>query len=117
MKKKAEEEAEAEEDGPRKTFKQEEAEMCEAKLVDLAADAIFKWLKELDEGTDRLWQRMLGDRWEEGKAMAAVERERRQKEHREKMAQIEENARKRKERDHVSLKDPEVFLDDLDPRY
>lgn len=117
MKKKAEEEAEAEEDGPRKKAKQEEAEMCQAKLVDMTADAILKWLKELDEGTDRLWQHMLGDRWEEGKAMAAVERERRQKEHREQMATIEENARKRKAGEHVSLKDPVVFLDDLDPRY
>lgn len=117
MKKKAEEEAEAEEEGPRKEFKQAEAERCQAKLVDLAADAIVKWLKEMDEGTDRLWQHMLGDQWEEGKAMAAVERERCQKEHREKMALIEENARKRKAGEHVSLKDPEVFLDDLDPRY
>lgn len=116
-KRKAKEEAEMEEDASRKKAKQEEVEEYQDKLVDLTATAIVRWCKEMDESTDLLWKNMLGDKWEEGKAMAAVERERCQREHREKMARIDENARQRKAREHVSLKDPEVFLDDLDPRY
>ena len=114
---KADEEAEAEEEGPSKKAKQEEAEILENKLIAIAAKEFVAWLKEMDEGTDRIWQATWGDRWEEAKRLGAIQRERLQKEHQEKLAIIEENARKRKAKEHVSLKDPVVFLDDLDPRY
>lgn len=110
-------EADLEEDASQKQAKKEEAEKFMDKLIDMAVKEVLDWCEEMDKGTDLIWQNMLGERWEEGKALAAVEREKCQREHREKQAMIEENARKRKAGEHVSLKDPEVFLDDLDPRY
>ena len=117
LQKKAEEEAEAEEDAPRKKAKQEEGEKYQAQLDDMAAKALNLWIQQMEQGTERLWQSMYGDDWEEAKTLGDAERARVQKELQEKAVIVEENARKRKAREHISLKDPDVFLDDLDPRY
>lgn len=116
LKQKADEDAEAEEDEPRKKVKQEEGEKLQAQLADMASKALYEWIKDMDEGTNRIWQATHGDTWEDAKRFGAMERDLLQKEHQEKVALFEESARKRKAAERVSLRDPEVFLDDLDPR-
>lgn len=88
-----------------------------AQASEMRDKAIEIWVKQMNDGTEKIYQDLYGSRWAE---MMKYEQEKLAEEQRErqlKQAQWEESARKRKEKEQVSLTGTGVYLDDFDPRY
>lgn len=76
-------------------------------------------ITQLDQGTEAIYKDLYGEHWaagmkHESEKLAVAQRERQQLN-----AEVEEMARKRKEREKelVALRGTGVYLDDVDPRY
>ena len=81
--------------------------------------ALELMIAQLDQGTEAIYKDLYGEHWAAGmkyeqEKLAIAQRERQQLN-----ADIEESARKRREREKelVSLRGTGVYLDDIDPRY
>ena len=74
-------------------------------------------IDQMQQGTVAIYKDIYGDKWEEGMKYEQQKLAERQQEHQRKQAQLEESARKRKEKEQVSLTGSGVYLDDFDPRY
>jgi chromatin structure-remodeling complex subunit RSC1/2 len=72
---------------------------------------------QLDRGTEAIYKNLYGEHWREGMKYETEKLEAAQRERRELNAEVAESARKRKEKETVSLRGTGVFLDDIDPRY
>lgn len=88
-----------------------------AQVGEMRDKAIGIWVKQMEHGTEKIYQDIYGNNWKEGmkfeqEKLASAQRERILKQ-----VQWEESARKRKEREKVSLTGTGVYLDDFDPRY
>lgn len=88
-----------------------------AQVGEMRDKAIGIWVKNMERGTVEIYKDIYGDKWEEGMKYEQEKLAEEQREHRLKQAQWEESARKRKERERVSMTGSGVYLDDLDPRY
>ncbi|KAI9830258.1 MAG: hypothetical protein M1819_005785 [Sarea resinae] len=84
--------------------------------ADLQAARIQLFLVQMQKNIDDQFKLDYGERWEEAKALNGAWVAREQEKARLKKVEREENARRLREREHISLKDPDVFLDDVDPR-
>ena len=80
-------------------------------------DALKIWTKQLQDGTDVIYQELYGQHWEEGKAFEAQLLRNTQIEAGQEQKDLETSRKRRRERSRVSLARPTVFKDDSDPRY
>lgn len=88
-----------------------------AQVGEMRDKAIEIWVKQMERSTEKIYQDIYGDQWEEGMKYEQEKLAGEQRERRLKQAQWEESARKRKEKEKVSLTGTGVYLDDFDPRY
>lgn len=88
-----------------------------AQVGEMRDKAIGIWVKQMEQSTEKIYRDLYGDEWEEGMKYGQEKLAEEQRERRLKQTQWEESARKRKEREEVSLTGTGVYLDDFDPRY
>lgn len=101
----------------RKKAKQEEGVVLAAEVRKLTGEAMELLGKDIEEGTKGLYREMLGERWEDGMEAEMKRLRDIQLEERRRLSEIEESARRAKERHMISLKGNGVYLDDIDARY
>ena len=107
-----------EEQEPRsKKLKQGEDDALAAQVKDLTGKALHLLVKDMEDGTKDLYRDMLGDKWEEGMQLDMKKLQSVQAEQRRKKSEIEENARRARDRQSVKLQGSGVYLDDVDARY
>lgn len=85
-----------------------------SEMRDRALGILFN---QMQHGTTAIYQDIYGEKWEEGMKYEQQKLAEKQQEHLLKQGQLEESARKRKEKENVSLTGNGVYLDDFDPRY
>ena len=106
-----------EEEANKKKRRLDEAMQLANRIEELKVESLVALHKQLGDGELNLWKGLYGDRWEEAREIEKARLADSQKEWKTRMEAVEESARKIKEREFVSLKNPQVFLDDIDPRY
>ncbi|KAI9879237.1 MAG: hypothetical protein M1830_009168 [Pleopsidium flavum] len=116
-KRKREQQVIEEQSSSSKKAKQEEEIALAVEVKRLTGKAMQLLGKDVEEGTKGLYRDMLGEKWEEGMGADTKRLQHIQAEERRKMSEIEENARRTKERQMTSLKGNGVYLDDVDARY
>lgn len=89
----------------------------QAQVGEMRDRALRILIDQMEQGTKATYQSIYGDKWEEGMKYEQEKLAERQREHQLKQAQLAESARKRKEKEQVSMTDSGVYLDDFDPRY
>ncbi|KAL9102278.1 MAG: hypothetical protein Q9163_002547 [Psora crenata] len=80
-------------------------------------EALGLWIHQMQAGTDRLYQDLYGQQWEEGKKYEAELLKASQTKARELQEGLEQSRQQREESRKVSLLPTGVYKDDWDPRY
>ena len=88
-------------------------------INDLTVEALWTWNEQMQEGTDRIYQSLYGEHWEEGKKYEMEKLAKAQASERKRQA---ENAKTRRQSDawdaaQASCRDTGVYKDDWDPRF
>ena len=117
IKRKAEEAEKEFDEVQRKKRKLDEGTCIVEDLENLEIKAIKAFIRQMDEGTDFIYKRGYGDRWQEAKALETHRLKRSQEEAQTLKILLEENERKRAEATNISFRSNGPFLDDIDPRY
>lgn len=94
-------------------------EVLQQQIHDLTVKALWKWNEQMQEGTDKIYQSLYGQHWEEGKKYEM-----------EKVAMVQANEKKRQEElaknkgngnywdaAKASCRGTGVYKDDWDPRF
>ncbi|KAK4697112.1 chromatin structure-remodeling complex subunit RSC1/2, partial [Lecanoromycetidae sp. Uapishka_2] len=87
-------------------------------IGNLINKALNVWNDQMQAGTDKIYQSLYGEHWEEGKKYELEKLARSQAEHRKRQAALAQQ--KRKSSWHLSkdsITDSGIYKDDLDPRY
>ena len=116
-KRKLNEAAHRQDEANKKKRRLDEAMQLANRIEELKVESLVALQKQMEDEELNLWKELYGDQWEEAREIEKVRLAKSQKEWKKRMEAEEESARKIKEREFVSLKNPEVFLDDIDPRY
>ncbi|MCJ1391941.1 hypothetical protein MMC18_004808 [Xylographa bjoerkii] len=117
MKREAEEAERASTEVQRKKQKLQEDIRLAEDLDSLETKALKAFIKEMDEGTDQIYKRDYGDRWQEAKMLDTQRLKKAQEKAQALKTLLEENERKRAEDGKISFRSNVPFLDDIDPRY
>lgn len=88
-------------------------------INDLTVEALWRWNEQMQEGTDRIYQSLYGEHWEEGKKYELEKLAKAQADERKRQA---EAAKTKRESDFwdaakASCADTGVYKDDWDPRF
>lgn len=87
-----------------------------ARINNTRDKALEVWTKQMQQGTDSIYQDIYGEHWKTGKRYEEEKLTAAQAEDKEGKADFEESMRKRAAREKVSLIGSGVFKDDWDPR-
>ena len=113
-----EEVREAGQDAVAKRLKQEERDpLLTEKIIATRGQALRLWIKQMENGTDTVYQDLYGIHWEEGKKYEAEILTTKQAEAREEQRRMEDVRLRKEEARRFSLVPATVFKDDLDPMY
>ena len=100
-----------------KKVKQEEVNPDLAEQIRSTRDEALKlWIGQMQAGTDRIYQDVYGEHWEEGKRYEGELLQAKQAETRKFHDDLEQSQRQRDEARKVSLVPTSVYKDDWDPR-
>ncbi len=114
--KRGQEDAE-EEQAAKKKAKLEEEDSISARAKDLTRTALTLLVKDMEDGTKALYRDMLGEQWEAGLEIDTTRLQAAQAEESQRTNAIQDNVRRMKDKQMISLKGNGVYLDDVDPRY
>lgn len=89
----------------------------ERKIADTKRDAMQLWIQQMRNSTDRIYQDLYGEHWEEGKKLEAAKLAAAQQQQQARSAQLETSRVQRAEREKVDLVVNGIFKDDYDQRY
>ena len=117
IKRKAEEAEKQTDEVQRKKRKLEEDIRIAEDLESLETKALKAFIRQMDEGTDLIYKREYGDRWQEVKTFETQRLKRAQEEAQELKMLLEANEKKRAQAATISFRSNGPFLDDIDPRY
>lgn len=112
--------AEEDEQPTTKKAKQSDDGNLQERTDDVIVKALSVWNDQMQASTDRIYQSLYGEHWEEGKRYELEKLARLQADHQKKRAVL---ARKQKERKSSlrmskgSITDNGIYKDDYDPRY
>lgn len=112
--------AEEDEQPTTKKAKQSDDGNLQERTDDVIVKALSVWNDQMQASTDRIYQSLYGENWEEGKRYELEKLARLQADHHKKRAVL---ARKQKERKSSlrmskgSITDNGIYKDDYDPRY
>ena len=103
---------------PAKKVKRETIEPnLASKISNTKHEALQLLIKQMQNGTDRIYQDLYGVHWEAGKEYETELMMAKQAEARRENEELEQRRRIRAEKERVSMMPPTVFKDDIDPRY
>lgn len=105
---------------PTKKLKQSHHTHVQPPIGDMLNKALNIWNDQMQAGTDRIYQTIYGEHWEEGKKYELEKLARSQAEHQKIQAELAKRQRERKsiwQQSKDSVTDSGVYKDDLDPRY
>ena len=89
-----------------------------AEQIETTRDAAIKlWIQQMQAGTDRVFQDLYGEHWEEGKKYEEEMLKAQQDDERLRNQELEESRRVRADLRKVALVPTGVFKDDWNPRY
>ena len=104
--------------GPAKKLKQDTVDPELASRISTTKNEALKLLiKQMQNGTDRIYQDLYGSHWEAGKEYETERLMAKQAEARREKEELDRRRRLRVERQKVSLAPSTAFKDDFDPRY
>ena len=87
------------------------------KIKDTKLEALKVLTQQMRNSTDRIYQDLYGQHWEEGKRLEEEKLVTAQKAEKARQAEVEASLRSRLERQKIDLVASGVFKDDYDPRY
>ena len=88
-------------------------------INDLTVKALWKWNEQMQEGTDRIYQSLYGEHWEEGKKYEMEKLAKAQTDERRRQTEMVKTRRESNAWDaaKASCSDTGVYKDDWDPRF
>ncbi|KAL9131917.1 MAG: hypothetical protein Q9217_000277 [Psora testacea] len=101
-----------------KKLKRDHFNLDLAEQIKATRDEAFRlWIQQMQAGTDRIYQDLYGEHWEEGKKHESELLAAKQAEAREFHKELQQSRQQRDEATKVSLVPTGVYKDDWDPRY
>ena len=88
-------------------------------INDLTVEALWRWNEQMQEGTDRIYQSLYGEHWEEGKKYEMEKLAKVQADERKRQAEVAKAKGESNSWDaaKASCSDTGVYKDDWDPRF
>lgn len=102
-----------------KKAKHDVDESLQQQINDLTVKALWQWNEQMQEGTDRIYQSLYGEHWEEGKKYEMEKLAKVQADEKKRQAELAKTKRKRSswEAAKASCSGTGVYKDDWDPRF
>ena len=121
-KRKAEGLREEEEEQPQSLVKKAKHDVdgsVQQQINDLTVKALWQWNEQMQEGTDRIYQSLYGEHWEEGKKYEMEKLAEVQADEKKRQAELEKSKRQSSfwEEAKASCSGTGVYKDDWDPRF
>lgn len=113
------EEEEEQPQQPVKKAKHDVDSNLQEQINDLTVKALWQWNEQMQAGTDRIYQSLYGQHWEEGKKYEMEQLAKAQADEKIRQAELAKNKRKKSSWDEAkaSCRDTGVYKDDWDPRF